>query len=567
MDCTKYFDFEDRGQCEELAALLFPDVRETPADMFARYPERKLPEGAKVTRFAPSPTGFLHFGGLFPSMVGERLAHQSGGVFILRIEDTDAKREVKGAAASLMETLAYYGIKFDEGATADGEKGDYGPYYQSRRKDIYHVFAKQLVTEGKAYPCFSTDEELEELSKQDMKTVVKEKDRHTDPEAMREKMLGQRKFTLDEVRESHAKGEKFVLRIRSDGNPNEKHPFTDLVKGKLTVPENDEDFVLLKSDGIPTYHFAHAVDDRLMGTTHVIRGEEWLPSLPKHLQLFRYLGFKVPKYMHIAQIMKLEGGAKKKLSKRDKGANMNDYKKMGYAPECVSEYVMTLLNSNYEEWHRANPDKKYTDFPFSINKMSSSGCLFDFAKLDDVSKNVLARYTADEIYRGLTEWAEEYDPDFASVLEKDPDYTLRALSIGRGGKKPRKDFGIWSECKAYMGFYYDGLFVITEQLPENTDKEDAKRILTEFAEIYDSGDDQQTWFDKIKQTGEKLGYISDMKAYKAEPEKYKGSVADVSGIIRLAVTGRSSSPDMYEVMRVLGKERVRARLTAYAESI
>ena len=563
----KYFDFEDAGQCGQLADLLFPEVKETPDDMFRRYPDRKLPEGAKVTRFAPSPTGFLHFGGLFPSTVGERLAHQSGGVFILRIEDTDAKREVEGAAASLIETLEYYGIKFDEGATADGEKGDYGPYYQSRRRDIYHVFAKKLVAEGKAYPCFSTDEELEELSKQDMKTVVKEKDRHIDPEVQREMMLKQRQFTLEDVKQSLEKGEKFVLRIKSDGNASEKHPFTDLVKGKLTVPENDEDFVLLKSDGIPTYHFAHAVDDRLMGTTHVIRGEEWLPSLPKHLQLFRYLGFKAPKYMHIAQIMKLEDGAKKKLSKRDKGANMNDYKKMGYAPECVSEYVMTLLNSNYEEWHRANPEKKYTDFPFSISKMSSSGCLFDFAKLDDVSKNVLSRYTAEEIFNGLTGWAEEYDPDFASVLKEDPDYTVRALSIGRGGKKPRKDFGVWSECKAYMGFFYDCLFEVTEMLPENTDLQDAKRILTEFSELYESGDDQQTWFDKIKEIGEKLGYTSDMKAYKADPEKYKGNVADVSGIIRLAVTGRSSSPDMYEVMRVLGKERVKARLMAYAEKI
>lgn len=566
-DKKDFFPFENTEACETLAELLFPEVTETPEECIARFPARSLPEGAKVTRFAPSPTGFLHFGGLFPTTVGERLAHQSGGVFILRIEDTDAKREVEGAAESLINTLAYYGIKFDEGATADGESGAYGPYRQSQRGPIYHVFARKLVREGKAYPCFTTEEELSALNAADKKEEIKTKDWHIDAEAVREEQLDRRRFTLDDVRESLKNGERFVLRIKADGDASVKRPFTDLIKGDLEVPENDEDFVLLKSDGIPTYHFAHAVDDRLMGTTHVIRGEEWLPSLPKHIQLFRYLGFKLPKYMHIAQIMKLENGAKKKLSKRDMGANMNDYKRMGYTPDCVMEYVMTLLNSNYEEWHAQNPDKKYTDFPFSIKKMSTSGCLFDFAKLDDVSRNVVSKYSAERVYELVTEWADEFDKDFSAILRRDKAYAVSVFSIGRGGKKPRKDFGALGEVKAYMGFFYDELFKITESLDERFDKTDVKTILTGFAEIYDESDAQDVWFEKIKAIGDRLGYASDMKAYKLSPESYKGSVADVSSFIRLAVTGRLNSPDMYEVMRILGKERAAKRLLSLAEAL
>ena len=563
-----FFEFDDTQKCNELAELLFPSVTESPEQCLARFPARQLPEGAKVTRFAPSPTGFLHFGGLFPTTVGERLAHQSGGVFMLRIEDTDAKREVEGAAESLIKTLGHYGIVFDEGATADGEKGDYGPYYQSKRGPIYHVFAKQLVREGKAYPCFTSDEELERMNAVDKKAEIKEKDWHFDAEAAREQMLDQRRFTLDDVKASLEKGEKFVLRIKSNGDESVKHPFTDLIKGNLEVPENDEDFVLLKSDGIPTYHFAHAVDDRLMGTTHVIRGEEWLPSLPKHLMLFKYLGFRAPKYMHIAQIMRLdENGAKKKLSKRDMGANMNDYKRMGYAPDCVMEYVMTLLNSNYEEWHMQNPDKKYTDFPFDIKKMSTSGCLFDFAKLNDVSKNVLSRYTAERVYEGASEWAQDYDPDFGALLTRDPDFTKSIFAIGRGGKKPRKDFATWGETKGYMGFFFDELFEVTDAFPEGKNASEAKAILSEYVGVFSEQDDQTVWFDKIKALADKYGYASDMKAYKASPESFKGSVADVSSFLRLAVTGRLNSPDMYEVMKILGADKVRARLTDYAASL
>ncbi len=558
---------------QKLADLLFPSVTETPADMEAKFPPRNLPEGAKVTRFAPSPTGFVHFGGLFPSTIGERLAHQSGGVLFLRIEDTDAKREVEGAAEGLIRTLAHYGIQFDEGAVIgeDGkicDKGIYGPYKQSLRGPIYHVYAKQLVAEGKAYPVFTTQEELDALNATDKKAEIKAKDWHEDQSAAREAMLAARNITLDEVEANLAAGNPFVLRLLADGDPEKKIPFTDLVKGKLDIPENDEDFVLLKSDGIPTYHFAHAVDDHLMGTTHVIRGEEWLPSLSKHIMLFRYLGFKMPKFMHIAQIMRLEeNGNKKKLSQRDMGANMDDYRRMGYAPACVCEYVMTLLNSNYEEWHMQNPEKPYTDFPFNIKKMSSSGCLFDFNKLNDVSKNIISRMSAEEVYAQVTEWALQFDPAFGKLLCENAAYAKEILAIGRGGKKPRKDFATWADVKPYMGFFFDELFVIEDAYPESFSKADIKAALEAFLASYSPSDDMNVWFDKIKAIAEGIGYASDMKAYKADPSQFKGSVADVSMFLRVAVTGKTNSPDMYAVMQILGEDRVKARIGAMIQSL
>ena len=548
-----------------LAELLFPDVRETPEDMEKRYPPRELPEGAKVTRFAPSPTGFVHFGGLFPSTVGDRLAHQSGGVFYLRIEDTDAKREVPGAAEALIRTLETYGINFDEGAILgdDGkicDKGNYGPYKQSLRGPIYHVYAKQLVKEGKAYPCFSTEEELEELQQINKKEEIKNTDWEAVAAQRKAEMLARRNFTIEEVEANLKAGMPFVLRILADGDPEKKIKFTDLVKGNMEVTENDEDFVLLKSDGIPTYHFAHAVDDHLMGTTHVIRGEEWLPSLPKHIQLFRYLGFRLPKYMHIAQIMRLdENGNKKKLSKRDMGANMDEYTQMGYCPEAVCEYVMTLLNSNYEEWRMQNPTASYKEFPFSIKKMSVSGCLFDFDKLGDVSKNVVSKMTAEQVYEATAKWAKSFDPDFYSVFTRDPDFTKAVLAIGRGGNKPRKDFGRWDEVKGYMGFMFDELFNVEEEYPEKFPKEVIKSALEKFVATYDEGDDQNVWFGKIKDIAASIGFAADMKEYKANPEAFGGNVADVSMFLRLAVTGKMNSPDMYSVMKILGGDKVKAR--------
>ena len=555
-----------------LAQLLFPNVTETPEDVEKRYPPRVLPEGAKVTRFAPSPTGFVHFGGLFPTTVGERLAHQSGGVLFLRIEDTDAKREIPGAAEALINTLAHYGIHFDEGAILDrdgkvSDHGAYGPYKQSLRAPIYHVYAKALVEKGLAYPCFTTEEELEALAKVDRKAEIKAKDWHVDAEAQKAQMLAQREFTVEQVEAELAAGHPFVLRILADGNPEKKTPFTDLVKGKLEIPENDEDFVLLKSDGIPTYHFAHAVDDHLMGTTHVIRGEEWLPSLAKHIQLFRYLGFRLPKYLHIAQIMRLdENGNKKKFSKRDMGANLEDYKRMGYAPECICEYIMTLLNSNYEEWHKQNPDKPYTDFPFNIKKMSSSGCLFDFDKLNDVSKNVISRMSADEVYAKVTEWSRQFDSELYSLLSADADYAKSIFAIGRGGKKPRKDFAVWADVKPYLSFFYDPLFTVEADALEAVKAFDGATVLAildEFTEGYDPADDMNVWFEKVKAIAASHGFATDMKAYKADPEAYVGSVADVSMFLRVAVTGRLNAPDLYTVMQIIGKERTLARLASF----
>ena len=571
-------DYTDLTQTSTLASLLFPNVTETGEDMEAKYPKRDLPEGAKVTRFAPSPTGFVHFGGMFPVTVGERLAHQSGGVFYLRIEDTDAKREVPGAAEGLIRTLARYGINFDEGAILgeDGkvcDHGIYGPYKQSERGPIYHVYAKQLVAAGRAYPVFTTKEELEEMNAVDKKAEIKAKDWHEDNgDARREQQMQARQISLDEVKAHLEAGDPFVLRIIGDGDPNKKTPFTDLVRGKLEIPENDEDFVLLKSDGIPTYHFAHAVDDHLMGTTHVIRGEEWLPSLSKHIQLFRELGFKMPKYLHISQLMKLdENGSKKKLSKRDMGANMDDYERLGYAPQCVMEYVLTLLNSNYEEWHRAAPDAPYTDFPFNIKKMCCSGCLFDTAKLNDVSKNVLSRLSAAEVYDLVTAWTVIYDEEFHTLLTRDPDYAKAILAIGRGGKKPRKDFAVYTDVKPYMAFFYDELFAVEEGLREQIlssfPKEDVIAVLDRFTEAYSPEDDMNLWFEKVKGIGESLGYTADMKAYKADPSAFKGNVADVSMFLRVAVTGKQNAPDLYAVMQILGKDRTVARLAAFKASL
>ena len=553
---------------KQLAELLFPHVTKTPEDMEAKFPPRDLPEGAKVTRFGPSPTGFVHFGGLFPVTVSERLAHQSGGVFFLRIEDTDAKREIEGAAEGLIKTLSRYGINFDEGAVLGGDKGNYGPYRQSQRREIYHVFAKKLVLDGHAYPCFTSDEELEALKSVDKKAEIKAKDWQAEAQAQRAQMLKQREITLDEVKENLEAGNPFVLRILADGNPEIKTKFTDLVKGNLEIPENDEDFVLLKSDGIPTYHFAHAVDDHLMRTTHVIRGEEWLPSLAKHIQLFKYLGFRLPKFLHISQLMKLdENGAKKKLSKRDMGANLDDYSRMGYAPDCVMEYVMTLLNSNYEEWRMQNPDKHYTEFPFNIKKMSVSGCLFDFDKLNDVSKNVISKMSADEVYAQALAWAKDNDEELAACLLKDADYAKSIFAIGRGGKKPRKDLTTWADVKPYVDLFYDELFSIKDSYAENYSKEDIKTALVSFLESFDISDDMNTWFDKVKAIADSMGYASDMKAYKANPEAFKGNVADVSMFLRVAVTGKLNAPDMYTVMQILGYDRVVARINSMINNL
>lgn len=551
----------------DLAALLFPDVTMSPEEAETLYPARTLPEGAKVTRVAPSPTGFVHFGTLFPAFVSERLAHQSGGTFYLRIEDTDSLRYVPGAEQDLIDTLSYYGIQFDEGPNADGASGVYGPYWQSQRKNIYHVFAKQLVEKGLAYPYFPTDEELAALHQTNKKEENKNKDWAAQAQAAKNAQSARRTAWMDTAETAISAGRPFVLYIRADGDGEKTVFFTDLVKGKVEFPENDEDFVLLKSDGIPTYHFAHAVDDHLMRTSVVVRGEEWLPSLPKHLQLFRYLGFKPPKYLHIAQLMRMEGTSKKKLSKRDKGAALSDYKAMGYPQLSVIEYVFTLLNSNFEEWRRGNPDKPWDAFPFSIKKMSVSGALFDFDKLSDVSKNVISRMTEKQVYDGVLGWAGEYDPDFAALLAAQPDTAMAAFAIGRGGNKPRKDLTVWADAKEYMGFFFDPLYQIQDAYPDTFDRADIQAALEAFTASYDPEDGQQAWFDKVKDIAASLGFAPDMKAYKADPAQFKGHIGDVSMFLRIAVTGKMNAPDLFAVMQILGKDKTLARIQNTIDTI
>jgi glutamyl-tRNA synthetase len=542
-----------------LAALLFPDVTTTCEELEEKYPPRNVPEGAVITRMAPSPTGFVHLGNLVQGLTSERMAHQSGGVLFLRVEDTDAKREIPGAVEVLIESLKHYGIHFDEGATIDGDNGSYGPYRQRQRAGIYHVYAKKLVEEGKAYPCFCTEEELA---------------------AMREKQEANKETTgyygayaiwrdrpMEDIQAQLAAGQPWVLRFRSTGDVSRQFKFNDLVKGELTVTENNIDQVLLKSDGIPTYHFAHAVDDHLMRTTHVVRGDEWLPSLPFHIQLFQALGFKLPKYVHIGPLMKMDGNSKRKLSKRkDPELALTYYKSEGFPVQAVYEYIMTLLNSNYEDWRRANPTAPATDFKFSPKKLNPAGNLFDYAKLCDVSKNEIAKMDARQVYTLLVEWAQEFDPDFAQKLTADPDFAVRILAIGRGGKKPRKDMATWADAKPYMGFFYDE-YLEAPVFEEKFEKAVIRSALEKFLERFDFQDDATVWFDKVKEITQELGFTTDMKAYKQNPDDFPGTVADVSTFLRLAVTGKTNSPDLYTVMQILGYERTVARIRKAMEQL
>ncbi len=537
---------------QALADLLFPNVTETPEDVESRFPARNLPEGAVVSRMAPSPTGFVHLGNLVQGTISERMSHQSGGVLFLRVEDTDAKREVPGAVEVLIDTLKHYGIAFDEGATHDGDNGIYGPYRQRQRASIYHVFAKKLVSEGKAYPCFCTEEEL---------TAMREKQ-----EAMKVNFGYYGEFamwrdrSLEDIQAQIDAGNPWVLRFRSEGSIENQFKFDDLVKGKLTITENDIDHVLLKSDGIPTYHFAHAVDDHLMHTTHVVRGDEWMATLPFHIQLFKALGFKLPKYVHIGPLMKMDGSSKRKLSKRkDPELALTYYKAEGFPIAAVREYIMTILNSNFEDWRRANPDADIDDFKFSPKKLNPAGSLFDYAKLVDVSKNVISRMSAEEVYTLLTEWANEFDPDFGAKLSSDPEFATKILAIGRGGKKPRKDLTTWKDAKDYMGFFYDE-FLTKPEFNEKFDKAVVVDVLNRFLEKFDITDDSNTWFNKVKEITEDIGFTTDMKAYKADPTAYPGTVADVSTFVRQAVTGKTNSPDLYTVMQILGYERTVERI-------
>ena len=535
-----------------LAELLFPQVTETCEEVEARFPARDLPEGAVVSRMAPSPTGFVHLGNLVQGTISERMSHQSGGVLFLRVEDTDAKREVPGAVDVLINTLKHYSIHFDEGATIDGDNGIYGPYRQRQRASIYHVFAKKLVCEGQAYPCFCTEEEL---------TAMREKQ---EAQKVNFGYYGEfaiwRDRPIEDIQAQLDAGHPWVLRFRSTGSIENQFKFDDLVKGKLTITENDIDHVLLKSDGIPTYHFAHAVDDHLMHTTHVVRGDEWMATLPFHIQLFKALGFKLPKYVHIGPLMKMDGTSKRKLSKRkDPELALTYYKAEGFPIAAVREYIMTILNSNFEDWRRANPDADIDDFKFSPKKLNPAGSLFDYAKLTDVSKNVISKMDAETVYSLLTEWAQEFDPDFGEKLAADAAFATSILAIGRGGKKPRKDLAVWKDAKEYMGFFYDE-YLEKPVFNEKFSNEIISTALNKFLEKFDIADDSGVWFEKVKALTTEMGFTTDMKAYKADPDAFPGTVADISTFVRQAVTGKTNSPDLYTVMQILGYDRTVQRI-------
>lgn len=546
--------------CAKIAELLFPHIQKTPADLEAQYPPRSLPEGARVTRFSPSPTGYLHIGGLFGALADYMTARQSGGVVYLRIEDTDKKREIGDGVAAILDGLEAFGITFDEGVTKDGENGTYGPYTQSARVEIYQIMAKDLVRRGLAYPCFCTAEELAEL-----------RDRQEREGALLRGYFGKyarcRDLSDEEIEANLKAGKPYVLRLRSDGDEARRIVIEDMARGKLEMPENIIDEVLLKSDGVPTYHFAHVCDDHFMRTTHVIRGEEWLPSLPKHIALFRACGFRVPKYAHTPQIMKIdeETGGKRKISKRkDPEAAVSHFAAEGYPAQSVKEYLLTLLNSNFEDWRRANPTAELTAFPFNLKKLSVSGALFDMVKLRDVSKLCISRMTAEEVYERTLAWAKVYDEAFAQRLEADREKALGMLALDRGGKKPRKDLAAFSEVQPYFSYMYDDLYKADYTLPEHIDPRDAAAILEQYVTVWSPEDDKDTWFAKVKSICAPLGFAAEMRDWKADPESYKGNVSDVSTVIRVAVTGRTNTPDLCTILRLLGRETVRARLSAAA---
>ena len=550
---------------EKIAELLFPDVKKTPEEYEAMYPPRNLPPEAKVTRLGPSPTGFIHLGNLFGAFADERLAHQSGGIFYLRIEDTDDKRYVEGALELIISSLRFFGISFDEGAAAGGETGDYGSYTQSLRGPIYRCFAKKLVAEGKAYPCFLTEEEISSIRAEQEASKL--------TPGIYGKWALCRDLSFEEVKSRVDKGQPYVIRLKSDGDmalPEDeirRFEIEDAIRGTINMPCNDQDTVILKTNGIPTYHFAHVVDDHLMRTTHVVRGAEWLPSLPIHIELFEKLGWEPPVYCHTAQLMKLdEDGNKRKLSKRkDPELSLDYYRRLGYHPAAVREYLLTLLNSNFEEWRLANPDADTDEFEFTTEKMSNSGALFDLNKLNDVSKEVLLRIDAGALFEFLKEWSEEFRPDLAFVFE-DREYLVKILDIGRSGQKPRKDHIFASQIIENTGYFFDSMFKIEDPLPDEA-AADASVILSRYLDTYCHDDDQETWFSKIRAIASDLGYAAKPKDYKKHPEEYKGHVGHVSTVIRIALMGRSQSPDVWEIQQILGEDRTRGRIRGFIDNI
>ena len=539
---------------KDLANLIFPDAKDY-TYYEEKYVARSLPEGAVVTRFAPSPTGFVHIGGIYQSLIA-RLMTKDQGVFFVRIEDTDQKREVEGGTKQIIDALYDFDLAPNEYVDEnDVDHGEYGPYKQSLRKEIYHSYAKKLLEEGNAYPCFCSPEDLDAIRNDQEK--AKERTGYYG------KWTKCRNMPVDMAIERIKNGDPYIIRFKSPGNPDKKIKHKDVIKGAVDFPENDQDIVIIKSDGLPTYHFAHAVDDHLMQTNLVIRGDEWLASVPLHLQLFYVLGFKSPKYAHIAPMMKVDGEGKRKLSKRkDPESAVGYYKEEGIPKQSVLEYLMNIANSNFEIWRKQNQDKSMYDFDFDIKKMGVSGALFDMVKMLDVSKNVISRYTAEEVYDASLVWAKEYDEELTAMLA-DKEYALKVLGIERGNQKPRKDIAKWSDVKNTIYYMYSDKFDKNGEFEYQkiTDKDEIDNIVkTYFEKYYNPADDKQAWFDKMKDLAEEMGYCREVKEYKANPDAYKGHVGDISTVIRVKLTGRCNTPDLYEIMQVLGLDEIKNRI-------
>lgn len=542
---------------KDLADLIFPNLEHDVEYYEALYPERNLKEGEKVTRFAPSPTGYLHIGGFFQALIDYVLAKNSNGIFYLRNEDTDKAREVDTAVELIMKTLNQYGLVPDEYEYEGKIVGEYGPYIQSERKEIYHAYIKRLIEIGRAYPCFCTREELNE-----MRQKQEERKKRTGYYGSYAKC---RKLSVEEQIEKIKANTPYVIRFRSNGDFDNKIVFEDLVKGRLSLSENDIDDVIMKSDNmLPTYHFAHVVDDHLMHTTHVVRGEEWLPSVTKHIEMFKAFGFKPPKYIHTPLIIKRDGDSVRKISKRkDPEASMSYYTEKGYPEEAVIEALMTIINSNYEEWHTSNPDKTFRDFTFSPKKMSSSGALFDLEKLNNISRDVISKMTKEELLERSLNWANKFDEELKELIEKDKEYYMNIINIERCQKKPRKDYETYSDIKNYIWYMYDELFIKEDKTYEfnGIDIEEVRNVLkTYFDKYYDASFDKDTWFNKMKEAAEEMGYCANMKEYKLNPDNYKGSIADFSMIVRVALTTKTTTPDLYEIMKLLGTDRIKERI-------
>ncbi|MBO7484308.1 MAG: glutamate--tRNA ligase [Alphaproteobacteria bacterium] len=540
----------------EIIDLLFPNVLPTPEEIEARYPARQLPEGAVVSRLAPSPTGYLHIGNFYQGFLAERLAHQNKGVFFLRVEDTDQKRRVDGAVQVVLKALAHYHVLPDEGAQEDGsDKGSYGPYTQSLRKDIYQAYAKELVKKGLAYPCFCTSEDLDLMRK------VQEK------QGLRTGYYGKyakcRDLSDEEVLANLKAGKPWILRFKSNGDYDKRLVFEDLLKGKLSLPENNIDHVIIKGDGLPTYHFAHVVDDHLMKTTHVVRGEEWVPSVPLHLQLFALMGWTPPKYAHHALLQKLDNGKRRKISKRyDPEANIEYFAEHGYPQTAVLDYLQNLMNANFEEWRKTNPLAPTFDFPVNFSKISNTaGALFDFVKLHSICREVIANMTAEEVYNNTLTWAEKFNVPLADLMKANPDKVKAILNIERGiGTKSRKDLMKWEDVENEVSYFFTKPALDSENL-KPLSMDEVRTLASEYANMYSVADDKDAWFGKIKELAVKFGFADNMKEYKANPDNYKGSVADVARILRVLMTGRTQSPDLFAIMQVMGVGEVKKRLT------